>query len=144
MPKPKNLPASPLRTRLLLLGLVLHCLLAHGLLSAGFELLVDLLELLDPLLLNISLGAEVGAEPALDALHAVRAQDVSALELSASAAFVERGDVLQAFAGHESGSLLPERWVSECLVPPIWVGSRTSDSFCSWARPSEFLPIASR
>jgi len=92
---------------LLLLGLVLHCLLVHGLLAACFELLVDLLELLKSLFFEGSLGRERCAEPALDALHAVWAQHVGALQLAASAAFVERSDILQAFAGHLPVSLLP-------------------------------------
>jgi hypothetical protein len=92
---------------LLLLSLVLHRLLAHRLLAARLELLVDLLELVEPLLFERGFGLEVCAEPALDALHAVWAQHVSALQLPASATFVERSDVFQAFTGHLPVPLLP-------------------------------------
>jgi hypothetical protein len=107
---------------LLLLGLVLHRLLAHGLLAARLELLVDLLELVEPLLFERGLGLEVCAEPALDALHAVWAQHVSALQLAASTTFVERSDILQTFAGHLPVSLLPACCVSGCL----------SGTVCHW------------
>jgi hypothetical protein len=90
-----------------LLPLVLHRLLGNGLLTVSLELLVHPLQLLELLLLDGLLGLEVGAEPALDALHAVRAQHVGALELTAGTAFVERGDILQALAGHLPVSLLP-------------------------------------
>jgi hypothetical protein len=113
MPFPVNAIAMPkqiqllLPSRLLLLGLVLHRLLAHRLLAARLELLVNLLELIQPLLLERGLGLEVCTEPALDALHAVWAQHVGSLQLAASAAFVERSDVLQTFTGHLPVSLLP-------------------------------------
>lgn len=102
----------PLLLLLLLLCLPLHRSLVHGLLAGRLKLLVDPLKLLDLLLLCLSLGLEVRAEPALDALHAVWAQDVSTLELTASAALVQRSHILEALAGQKSRSLLPVLVVS--------------------------------
>lgn len=106
---PKQNPAACSRAPLLpeLFLLVLQNLLAHGLLAARLELLVDLLELLDLLLRDLLFGLEVGAEPALDALYTVWAQHVRALELTACTALVERGDILEALASHLPVSLLP-------------------------------------
>jgi hypothetical protein len=117
---PNQNPAICFRIPLLLdlLLLVLHRLLGNWLLTISLELLVDPLQLLELLLLDGFLGLEVGAEPALDALHAVRAQHVGALELTAGTAFVERGYVLQAFAGHLPMSLLPAMCVSLCIPDP--------------------------
>ena len=72
---PKQNPAAGSRAPLLpdLFLLVLKNPLAHGLLAGRLELLVDLLKLLNLLLGDLLLGLEVGAEPALDALYAVRA-----------------------------------------------------------------------
>ena len=72
---PKQNPATCSRAPLLpdLFLLVLQVLLADGVLAVGLELLIDQLELLDLLVRDCLLGLEVGAEPALDALYAVRA-----------------------------------------------------------------------
>lgn len=113
---PKQIPAACSRVPLLpeLFLLVLHIPLANGLLAARLELLVDLIELLDLLLRDLLLGLEVGAEPALDALYAVWAQHVCALELTACTTLVERGDVFEALASHLPVSLLPVSCVSCC------------------------------
>ena len=70
---PKQNPATCSRPSLLpdLVLLVLQHFLAHRLLAIRLELLIDALKLLDFLVRDGILGLEVGAEPALDALHAV-------------------------------------------------------------------------